>query len=104
MNPRAAARVAPVSRWLSGGIRKVRRFQPRQLGQGNGPPGRLPLGERTRTLRLGGFAFVVVSAGVVFAELVHVSQRELTTQSCPSCMREGHDKDAEHCKYCGGKL
>ena len=51
-----------------------------------------------------GFAFVVVSAGVVFAELVHVGKREITTQSCPSCMREGHDKDAVHCKYCGGRL
>ena len=51
-----------------------------------------------------GFAFVVVSAGVVFAELVHVGKREITTQSCPSCMREGHDKDAVHCKYCGALL
>jgi len=23
---------------------------------------------------------------------------------CPHCMREGHDIDADYCKYCGSKL
>ena len=25
-------------------------------------------------------------------------------RACPDCMREGHDRDATHCKFCGGKL
>jgi voltage-gated potassium channel len=51
-----------------------------------------------------GFAFVVVSAGVVFAELVNVAKPEITTQACPECMREGHDADAKFCKHCGARL
>jgi voltage-gated potassium channel len=33
-----------------------------------------------------------------------VKRREQTAEACPRCGREGHDKDAAFCKYCGGKL
>ncbi|MEM6756318.1 MAG: ion transporter [Planctomycetota bacterium] len=56
-----------------------------------------------------GYALIVVPTGFVSAELVnHRSRRRraamLTTQACPSCMSEGHDADASHCKYCGTEL
>jgi voltage-gated potassium channel len=37
-------------------------------------------------------------------ELVEAARKRLTTQSCPECLREGHDGDAVHCKYCGTEL
>jgi voltage-gated potassium channel len=37
-------------------------------------------------------------------ELVRASRKILTTRSCPSCSKEGHDADAEHCKFCGTRL
>jgi voltage-gated potassium channel len=32
------------------------------------------------------------------------TKEKLTTQRCPHCLKEGHDKDAVHCKFCGTKL
>ncbi len=51
-----------------------------------------------------GFAIIAVPTGIMTAELIHRTSREPTTQVCPECMSEGHDRDAVHCKYCGGKL
>ena len=31
-------------------------------------------------------------------------ETSLSTQACPQCSAEGHDADANHCKYCGGRL
>lgn len=50
-----------------------------------------------------GYSFIIVPTGIVSAELAQ-GHKMLTTQVCPQCMSEGHDKDAKHCKYCGGKL
>ena len=51
-----------------------------------------------------GYCTIIVPTGIVTAELAHVSGKGPTTQVCPECMSEGHDADALHCKYCGGKL
>ncbi|NOY41774.1 MAG: ion transporter [Planctomycetes bacterium] len=51
-----------------------------------------------------GYSFIIVPTGIVSAELAHVGAKKLTTQVCPECMKEGHDTDASHCKYCGGKI
>ena len=37
-------------------------------------------------------------------EIARAAHRQLTTQSCPAYVREGHDPDADHCKYCGAPL
>jgi voltage-gated potassium channel len=37
-------------------------------------------------------------------ELVQASRNVVTTQNCPSCSHEGHDADAEYCKFCGAQL
>jgi voltage-gated potassium channel len=51
-----------------------------------------------------GYAIIIVPIGVFSAEIVVARQREVSTQACPSCAAEGHDVDAEYCKYCGAKL
>lgn len=53
-----------------------------------------------------GYAIIAVPTGIVSAEMVRASRspENITTQHCPNCQREGHDKDAKHCKYCGEKL
>ncbi|MCW3806446.1 ion transporter [Plebeiibacterium marinum] len=50
-----------------------------------------------------GYSIIAVPTGIVTSELTRVSKLT-TTQVCPSCLKEGHDKDAEHCKFCGTKL
>lgn len=51
-----------------------------------------------------GYCMIIVPTGIVSAELAHSTGRPITTQTCPECLAEGHDVDAKHCKYCGGKL
>jgi voltage-gated potassium channel len=51
-----------------------------------------------------GYSLIIIPTGIFSVELVQQSQRAVTTQSCPSCTREGHDHDAIHCKYCGSPL
>lgn len=49
-----------------------------------------------------GYGIIAVPTGIVTAELAVVKKE--STQACPSCSHEGHDEDAEFCKYCGEKL
>lgn len=51
-----------------------------------------------------GYGIIAVPTGIITTEFARASHNEVPTQSCPSCAREGHDKDAEHCKYCGAPL
>ncbi len=52
-----------------------------------------------------GYGIIAVPTGIVTAELAGIKTRGMiTTQSCPECSRQGHDSDATHCKFCGGKL
>lgn len=52
-----------------------------------------------------GYAIIIVPSGIFSVEIIMAAKGEnLTTQSCPECIREGHDADAKHCKYCGAKL
>jgi len=52
-----------------------------------------------------GYGIIAVPTGIVSAEMLDLKSKEsLTTQRCPSCLKEGHDKDAVHCKHCGTKL
>ncbi len=50
-----------------------------------------------------GYAIIAVPTGSVTVELASVS-KGVTTQVCPECWSEGHDKDADYCKFCGEKL
>jgi voltage-gated potassium channel len=52
-----------------------------------------------------GYGIIAVPTGIVSAEMVYQKNKEkITTQVCPHCLKEGHDVDAIHCKYCGGHL
>jgi voltage-gated potassium channel len=52
-----------------------------------------------------GYGIIAVPTGIVSAEMVQMKSREkITTQVCPHCLKEGHDKDAKYCKFCGGIL
>jgi voltage-gated potassium channel len=52
-----------------------------------------------------GYGIIAVPTGIVSAEMFDLKSREkLSSQTCPHCLKEGHDKDATHCKYCGGQL
>lgn len=64
-----------------------------------------PLGKALAAcMMLLGYCLIIVPTGIVSAELAHSSGKGVTTQVCPECMAEGHDVDANHCKYCGAKL
>jgi voltage-gated potassium channel len=51
-----------------------------------------------------GYGILAVPTGIVTAELARGTGLRISTQSCPSCGRSGHDYDARHCKYCGHLL
>lgn len=51
-----------------------------------------------------GYAIIAVPTGIVTSELIKIDGNEdanISTKACESCSKEGHDKDAIHCKYCG---
>jgi len=48
-----------------------------------------------------GYGIIAVPTGIVIVELPQAVHRGVSTQACPACGREGHDKDAQFCKYCG---
>ncbi len=51
-----------------------------------------------------GYGIIAVPTGIVSVEIAEAAKKSSTTQVCPNCLREGHDKDALHCKYCGSKI
>lgn len=63
-----------------------------------------PLGQLVAAVvMLIGYAVIAVPTGIVTMELVNAGNN-VTTRSCTSCSQEGHDEDAEYCKYCGDEL
>ncbi len=56
-------------------------------------------------LMIVGYAVIAVPTGIISSEIINKSVNlKLNTQACPFCSREGHDNDADFCKFCGGKL
>jgi voltage-gated potassium channel len=52
-----------------------------------------------------GYGIIAVPTGIVSVELAHaVREKKIASRTCPSCAVEGHDADANCCKYCGTKL
>ncbi len=51
-----------------------------------------------------GYAIIIVPTGIFSVELVGAKKQKITTQVCPECASEGHDKNAKYCKFCGSKL
>lgn len=52
-----------------------------------------------------GYAIIAVPTGILTHDLaIAAKQKKEKPESCPSCAREGHDNDANFCKYCGSGL
>ncbi len=51
-----------------------------------------------------GYGIIAVPTGIVTVALSRATQRSVSTQACPECGRDGHDADADFCKYCGASL
>lgn len=51
-----------------------------------------------------GYSILAVPTGIVTVEISQAFKRNITTQACPDCSREGHDRDSRFCKHCGAKL
>ena len=51
-----------------------------------------------------GYAIIIVPSGIFSAEIIMSRKTEVTTQTCPHCMLEGHESDAQYCRSCGGQL
>ncbi|MGD9491715.1 MAG: ion transporter [Bacteroidales bacterium] len=54
-------------------------------------------------LMICGYAILAVPTGIMTGEIIR-SEKAATSQTCPYCTRQGHDKDAVYCKYCGKPL
>lgn len=55
-------------------------------------------------LMIMGYAIIAVPTGIISVEMARSVRKTESTQVCPSCMKEGHQTDAIHCKHCGSKL
>ncbi len=50
-----------------------------------------------------GYAIIAVPTGIVSVSYSQVHNR-MSHRACENCSKEGHDKSAIHCKFCGHKL
>jgi voltage-gated potassium channel len=74
------------------------------VGYGDLAP-RTPLGQALAVIvMLLGYGIIAVPTGIVTAELTRQRPRALSGQACPVCGRDGHDADAQFCKFCGASL
>jgi voltage-gated potassium channel len=53
-----------------------------------------------------GYSIIAIPTGLVGVEYNKAlkNKKDISTQNCPNCLKEGHDIDAIYCKYCGHKL
>jgi len=52
-----------------------------------------------------GYSIIAVPTGLITADFIRPKRNEeITTQTCPSCSKQGHDADATFCKFCGHHL
>lgn len=65
-----------------------------------------PLGKFIASvIMLIGYGIIAVPTGIITTEMALAGRRRNYGQeTCPGCGKEGHDKDAQFCKYCGSKL
>lgn len=64
-----------------------------------------PLGQAVASvIMILGYGIIAIPTGIVSAEMAFQKNKIVTTEVCPHCLKEGHDKDAKFCKYCSGKL
>ena len=50
-----------------------------------------------------GYGIIAVPTGIVTAGIIRTNKNS-SNYSCINCSKEGHDDDAEYCKYCGTSI
>jgi len=74
------------------------------VGYGDISP-QTPVGQTLAALvMILGYGIIAVPTGIVTVELTRATPRQAMATVCPACGKEGHDRDASFCKFCGGKL
>lgn len=75
------------------------------VGYGDISP-QTPLGQAVAAvLMILGYSIIAVPTGIVSVEVAGEMRRSSRKAStCQKCHKTGHDYDAKHCKWCGGKL
>jgi voltage-gated potassium channel len=65
-----------------------------------------PLGKFIASaIMLLGYGIIAVPTGIITTEMtLAIRRRKYGHETCPGCGREGHDNDAQFCKYCGTML
>lgn len=65
-----------------------------------------PLGKFIASfIMLLGYGIIAVPTGIITTEMALTAKaRKLKLKACISCGREGHDENANFCKYCGAEL
>lgn len=51
-----------------------------------------------------GYSLIIVPTGIISAEIAVGRTKQQNTETCPHCMKVGHDKKAKFCDRCGGDL
>jgi len=51
-----------------------------------------------------GYSIIAVPTGIVTAQVAQAYKDKPSSQACPQCSAEGHDRDAKYCKFCGAEL
>jgi len=74
------------------------------VGYGDISPKTAPGQAIAAALMILGFAIIAVPTGIVATELRRAESTEVSTQACPQCGAEGHEKGAKYCKDCGARL
>ena len=72
------------------------------VGYGDISP-KTPMGQALASIVMVlGYAIIAVPTGIVSAEIAQAkADSRVSTRCCIECNREGHDPDAEFCKFCG---
>ncbi|MCK4291905.1 MAG: ion transporter [Planctomycetes bacterium] len=64
-----------------------------------------PLGQFLAALvMILGYSIIAVPTGIMTVEFSRAHTEKPSSQACPNCSAEGHDRDAVYCKFCGSKL
>ena len=74
------------------------------VGYGDISPNTLPGQVAAAVLMIAGYAIIAVPTGIVSVAIAQRAAHPVSTQACLACSADGHDVDAEFCKYCGASL
>jgi voltage-gated potassium channel len=75
------------------------------VGYGDIAPQTVPGQFLASIIMITGYSIIAVPTGIVTVEIANaIRSSSITTKVCAHCSAEGHDLDADYCKFCGEKL